>query len=350
VRQVRTDACDLDCGEDHAQAVSDALPLTAVPNTRQLDLLVLGDLNPDLILSGEEVQPAFGQVERLLDAAELTIGGSGAIVACGAARLGLRTAIVGVVGDDLFGRFMREALRERGVDGAAVVVDPTARTGLTVILSRPQDRAILTFPGTAAALTPSDVDRELIRTARHLHVSSFFLQTALAEGLGNLLAEARAAGASTSVDPNWDPQERWNGGLRAVLRHTGVFLPNAQEAARIAGEQDPDAAARALAAEGPLVAVKLGADGALAVQRGEITRVPPPAIDSVDATGAGDSFDAGMIAGLLAGWSIPRVLSMGCICGALSTQGVGGTAAQPTLKQALELLDRDTAASGPAAR
>ncbi|HEY6399707.1 MAG TPA: sugar kinase [Solirubrobacteraceae bacterium] len=325
--------------------------MTAVASARQLDLLVLGDLNPDLILSGEDVQPAFGQVERLVDAAELTIGGSGAIVACGAARLGLSTAIVGVVGADLFGRFMRDALGERGVDVSAVVVDPSARTGLTVILSRPADRAILTFPGTISALTPTHVDRELIRSARHVHVSSFFLQTALAEGLGALLAEARAAGASTSVDPNWDPQERWNGGLRGVLRHTSVFLPNGQEVVRIADEQDPEAAARALAAEGPLVAVKLGADGALAARQGEITRVSaPPGIDALDTTGAGDSFDAGVIAGLLAGWSIPQVLSMGCVCGALSTQGLGGTTAQPTREQALELLNPDVAPSGATPR
>lgn len=331
--------------------MSDAPTVNAMALARDLDLVVLGDVNPDLILSGEEVQPVFGQVERLLDGAELTIGGSGAIVACGAARLGLRTAIVGVVGDDLFGRYMREALRERGVDVGAVAVDPTARTGLTVILSRAGDRAMLTFPGTIAALRSRDVDRELIRSTRHVHVSSFFVQTALAEGLGDLLAEARAAGASTSVDPNWDPQEQWNGGLSAILRHTSVLLPNREEAVRIADEPDPEAAAVGLAAEGPLVAVKLGADGALAAHRDELIRVPPPpAVVPVDTTGAGDSFDAGLITGLIAGWSIPRVLSMGCVCGALSTQGVGGTAAQPTLEQALELLDRDAATSEPAAR
>jgi sugar/nucleoside kinase (ribokinase family) len=317
----------------------------------RLDLLVLGDLNPDLILSGEDVVPAFGQVERLLDAAELTIGGSGAIVACGAARLGLRTAIVGVVGDDLFGRFMLESLAERSVEVDAVVVDPAAGTGLTVILSRSEDRAVLTFPGAIAALKPGDVARELIGSARHVHVSSFFLQTALAAGLGELLAKAREAGASTSIDPNWDPRERWDGGLKGLLRAVDTLLPNAEEAVRIAGERDPEGAARTLAAHGPLVAVKLGADGALAANRGEIARVrTPAAIDPVDTTGAGDSFDAGVIAGLLAGWSIPRALSMGCVCGALSTQAVGGTPAQPTFEQALELLEREPAASEPAAR
>ena len=80
--------------------------MTAAP----LDLLVLGDCNPDLILSAPALTPVFGQVETLVDRSELTIGGSGAIMACAAARLGLRTAIAGVVGDDLFGHYMVDSL------------------------------------------------------------------------------------------------------------------------------------------------------------------------------------------------------------------------------------------------
>ena len=79
-----------------------------------LDLLVLGDANPDLVLHGGDVVPAFGQAEHLVEDARLTIGGSGAILACGAARLGLRTAIAAVVGEDLFGRFVRDGLATIG--------------------------------------------------------------------------------------------------------------------------------------------------------------------------------------------------------------------------------------------
>lgn len=306
-----------------------------------LDLLVLGELNPDLILSGDDVVPAFGQIERLVDLAELTIGGSGAIAACGAARLGLRTAIVGVVGDDLFGRFMLDALAERAVNVDAVVVDPSARTGLTLILSHPEDRAILTFPGAISALQAGQVPRDLLRRARHVHVASFFLQRALARGLRGLLDDAKAAGASTSLDPNWDPTEQWDLGLRGLLASTDLLIPNREEAVRIAGEADPEAAALTLSASGPLVAVKLGADGALAAERGETVGAScPTSIEPVDTIGAGDSFDAGMIAGLLSGWDTPRTLALACACGAISTKAVGGTGAQPTMQEALALLER----------
>ncbi|MGZ4200891.1 MAG: carbohydrate kinase family protein [Thermoleophilaceae bacterium] len=297
-----------------------------------LDLLVLGDLNPDLVLGGDGVEPAFGQVERLVDTADLVIGGSGAIVACGAARLGLRTAIAGVVGDDLFGRFMLDALSAHRVDTGGVVVDPGLQTGLTVVLAREGDRAMLTFPGAIPALRADAVDPDLVRSARHVHVSSYFLQTSLAPGLAELF---RMAEGTTSIDPNWDPAEDWDAGLRELLPLTDVFLPNAEEAVRIAGRADPEEAALALSGEGPLVVVKLGAEGALAVRGEELVRVAAPAgVEPVDTTGAGDSFDAGVLAGLLGGWPLERALALGCACGALSTRAAGGTASQPTLEEA----------------
>lgn len=304
------------------------------------DLVVLGDCNPDLVLADPELEPAFGQAERLVDDAELTVGGSGAIMACAAARLGLRTALIAVVGEDLFGRFMVQALGERGVDTSAIVVDSSLRTGLTVILARQDDRAILTYPGAIAALTAERVDGALLRSARHIHVSSFFLQTALALGLGSLLDAARRAGASTSLDPNWDPSGRWDGGLTALLPSLDVLLPNAVEACRLAGDEDPRRAAAALAAHGPLVAVKLGPEGAIAAYDGHplVAAHPPSGFTAIDAVGAGDTFDAGFLAGRLGGGSLEQALALACACGTLSTRAAGGTAAQPTLAEAQEAL------------
>jgi sugar/nucleoside kinase (ribokinase family) len=313
-------------------------PTTGDP--AELDLLVLGDVNPDLVLTGEDLTPAFGQVEQLLDGAALTIGGSGAIMACGAARLGLRTAVAGIVGDDLFGRFMTESLADRGVDASGVVVAPGAATGLTVILARPEDRAILTFPGTAAALSGAFVPGDLLRRARHVHAASFFLQTELAPELGRIFGEVHAGGGTTSLDPNWDPAELWASGLTEALRATDVFLPNAEEARRIARLPDPAAAAVELARTAGLVVVKLGADGALAAARGSepIQVAPPVHVTPVDTIGAGDSFDAGLLAGVLRGEGIESALAIGCACGGLSTRAAGGTAAQPTLEEALAAI------------
>jgi len=296
-----------------------------------LDLLVLGDANPDLVLWGD-VAPVFGQAERLVDH-DLVLGGSGAIAACAAARLGLRTAFVGVVGDDVFGRFTLDALTERGVDVSGCRVDAERPTGVSVILAREDDRAILTSPGAIADLRAADVPPELLASARHVHASSYFLQVGLRDELPDLFEGVRARGGSTSVDPNADPTERWDGGLLELLPLVDVLLPNDAEARAIAGEDDLEAAAAALAARGPIVAVKDGANGGLAVD-GEVTiRAAAEPIDVADAIGAGDAFDAGFLVGRLLGEPLERCLRLAVACGSLSTRGRGGTAAQPSMDE-----------------
>lgn len=290
-----------------------------------LDLLVVGDVNADLVLRGGDLVPAFGQREQLVDHAELVLGGSGAIVAAGAARLGLRVAMAGCVGDDALGRAMLDALA--GVDVSAVRTG-SAPTGVSVGLARPGDRAVLTGLGALAELRAEHVPDALLAQARHVHVASPFLQP----GLDVAAVAARAAG-TTSLDPGWDPRERWD----VEWQGFDVLLPNAQEAQRLAGEDAVEAAARRLAASGPLVVVKLGADGALAAGDGGVVRVRAPRVEPIDATGAGDSFDAGFLAARLAGEDLAGALALGCACGALSTRAAGGTAGQPTLAEARSL-------------
>ncbi|MCG3207660.1 MAG: ATP-dependent 6-phosphofructokinase [Anaerolineae bacterium] len=304
---------------------------------KPFDLIVVGELNVDLILTGD-VTPAFGQAEKLVDDATLTLGSSSAIFACGAARLGLRVAFIGKVGHDEFGRFMLAALAERGIDTRAVVVDSTVKTGLSVILSRGNDRAILTHSGSIAALRFAEIDRLLLGQARHLHLGSYFLLDALRPDIPRLFDAAHAAGLTVSLDTNYDPTEKWNGGLADTLARTDIFLPNDTELQAIARLADTPTALARLAGQVPLVAVKLGPNGAIARRGAETVTAAPLPVTVVDTTGAGDSFDAGFIYGVLSGWELPKSLRLGCVCGALSTRAAGGTVAQPTLAEALAVL------------
>jgi sugar/nucleoside kinase (ribokinase family) len=303
------------------------------------DLVVIGDANPDLVLRGGEIEPAFGQQERLVDEARLEIGGSGAIMAGAAARLGLRTAFVGVLGDDAFGRFTLDALSERGVHVSSCPVDPHRPTGVTVVLSRGEDRAMLTSLGTIAELRGSLIDPRLLESTRHVHVGSYFLQEALQPDLADLFHQAHDAGATTSVDPNWDPHGRWDGKLLELLRVTDYFLPNSAEARAITGIDDIDVATESLSERGTTLAVKFGQGGGLAMSEGEVVHVEAVPVDVVDTTGAGDTFDAGFLAGRLAGWPIARCLQLAVACGSLSTRAAGGTAAQPTMNEAIAALE-----------
>jgi sugar/nucleoside kinase (ribokinase family) len=302
-----------------------------------IDILVIGEINCDLVLRGSAV-PEFGQVEKLVEDAELTVGSSSAIFACGAARLGLRVAFAGLVGDDTFGQFMLAALRARGVDVSGVRVDSALKTGLTVILSRGNDRAILTYPGTMAVLSAAHIAPKLLERARHVHVGGYYLLDALRPAVPALFATARAAGATTSLDTNYDPHETWEGGIREALAQTDVFLPNEAELLAITRQASVRAALEALGDRVGLIAVKCGARGARAWRRGEQAEAGVLPVALVDTTGAGDSFDAGLLYGYLNGWPLESMLRLGTACGSLSTRAAGGTAAQATLAEALRAL------------
>jgi sugar/nucleoside kinase (ribokinase family) len=308
-------------------------------------VLVVGDVNVDLVLQGDVV-PRFGQAEQLLDSADLVVGGSASIFSIGLARLGVDTALAGLVGDDGFGRFMREALRADNVNQDALLTHPTHPTGISVILSHPGDRAILTMPGTVPLLTVADARAAVeAQQPAHVHFASYFLQPALAVGLPELLAWLRQRGISTSLDTNWDPSATWLG-LDDVVPLVDLLLPNGSELRGIAGalgfsfDSDEDAG-REVAKLGPRVVVKAGAEGGWSVgPDGAIERVEASPIDVVDTTGAGDSFDAGYIAAGIHGLTNEaQKLAWAVAAGSLSTMKRGGTAAQPTLSQLRERVD-----------
>jgi ribokinase len=242
------------------------------------------------------------------------------------------TALAATIGDDLFGRFVRAALDERGVDTRWIRVDPDVATGISVVLSS-SDRAILTFPGTIASTGPELVDDDLVTSVRHVHSASYFLLPRLAPHLPELFARARRAGATTSVDTNWDPAQTW-ADVDRLLDHTDVLLPNVAELLALTGRTDRDEAARVVLGHGCQVALKDGADGGTLWQAPDlVTRVSAPDVAAIDTTGAGDSFDAGFISGLLGGLSREECLARAVACGSLSTRAVGGTAGQPGLDE-----------------
>jgi sugar/nucleoside kinase (ribokinase family) len=300
------------------------------------DVLVAGEINPDLILTGD-VKPEFGQIEKLVDSAVLTIGSSSAIFACGVARLGLKVAIIGVCGDDVFGHFMLNEMEKRCVDVNHVIVRQDGQTGLSVILSSGVDRAILTHVGLMGALQKSDISDELLRQAQHLHVASYFLQKDLQPELPALFRRAHELGLTTSLDPNYDPSKKW-AGFDELLSVANVFLPNEREVSSISGESNVYLAAERLSFRVEALAVKLGVEGALGIWRSQKVRVAPIPVEVVDTVGAGDSFDAGFIYGFLQKWDLEKTLRLACVCGSLSTQEAGGTAAQPTLEAAMKYV------------
>jgi sugar/nucleoside kinase (ribokinase family) len=306
------------------------------------DLVILGDCNPDVLVVGDDVTPAFGQEEKLVDSMSLVVGGSASITAVAAARLGLRVALVAAIGDDAAGQFMLSELARAGVDTSAMVVRAGQATGMTVALSRPDDRAILTAMGAMGTLTAADVPASLLAGSRRVHVSSYFLlERTLGPGLAGLLAAARAAGAATSLDTNWDPAGTWGAAFFPdVLAQADLLLPNEAEAQHLAGTASLAEAVATLTKAGAAIAVKRGAAGALYADGPRQYVATGPPVSPVDATGAGDCFNAGLLTGLLHGLDPADALALGCAAGAASTRGIGGTGRAPDLATA-QALARD---------
>ena len=301
------------------------------PLENHVDVLTVSDMCVDLVLSGN-VRPQFHQVEQLIDEYELELGGSANIFAAQFAKLGGRAGVIGCVGEDLFGDFALDRLRTAGVDISRVKRQASLKTGLGVALSEPNDRAILTYLGTIDAIQPNNIPETTLDSCRHWHITSFFLLQSLTNFWSDWVRACKARGVTVSLDPNWDPSNRWQG-LKELLPFVDVFFPNEAEATAIADCPDVEQAGAELASYGPLVVVKCGSKGAITFKGSEILQAgsggddsaPPKIADSV---GAGDNFDAAFIRGWLLGQDIRSCLALANRCAVASLRHFGGIKGQ----------------------
>lgn len=293
-------------------------------------VFILGELNVDLILTGTDVLPEWNK-EKLADTFELAMGSSSAITACVLAGLGADVAFVGVVGDDDYGHFMIEALRTAVVDTTYVTIDPALRTGVTISISTAKDRALLTYMGSISCLEPRHIPEAAFVAGNHLHFGSYFLQERMQAHWPEVFARAKSAGATTSFDTGWDPGEHWHSEeISSLLALTDFFIPSHDEFARIfPGETLAESAAKLPAARGR-VAVKCGSAGA-SLFRADGTRLDarPFRVSPIDTTGAGDSFNAGLIYAFLSGMGEAEMLRFANASGALATLRIGGAGQVP---------------------
>jgi sugar/nucleoside kinase (ribokinase family) len=302
------------------------------------DVLTILDTCADLVVDLGEVVPQFGQKEQYVNSYALDMGGSTCIFACQCAKLGLKTAGLGVVGEDMFGYIVKNTLEKSGVDTSNIIARSDIQTGLGLHLKRAgDDRSILTYSGSIGAAEPEHISDELLMSARHLHVGSYYLLEKIKEALPGILRRAKSFGLTTSLDTNWDPSELWQL-PDEILDYTDIILPNFSEALLLSGCGDLDSAVKKLAGKVPVVAVKLGAEGALAESGGKRVTLPAPDVDVIDTIGAGDNFDAGFIYAYLRGLPPGEALRAGIYCGSMSAAKPGGVKSQAPLSDLLDYL------------
>lgn len=289
--------------------------MTAEPSL----ILSIGRLYCDLVFRGIAAMPALGE-ERFAQEMAIVPGGGAFITAAHLASLGRPAGLLARLGTDPLSRALAPALADSGVDLRWLEHAEDAGPQPTVVMVQGGERAFLSRR--AGPVRPARLDEALGGgAARHLHIAEF---ATLAE-LPDLVSTAKRLGLSVSLDPSWDDEL-----IRApdlVARCTGVdiFLPNAAEARAIAGTDDLVQAGRRLSRHFHMVVIKDGAAGARLFSRsGELALPAPQGGPVVDTTGAGDAFNAGLIAAWLAGRSAAQALAEGIACGTLSVRGIGG--------------------------
>lgn len=311
-------------------------------------------MQPDIIALGEpliEFNQAPGEQDGVFY--RLGHGGDTSNAAIAAARQGARAGYLTALGQDEFGdQFVRLWQRE-GVDASAVLRDPVAHTGVYFVTHGTNGHVFSYMRAGSAAsrLTPQALPLDYIAGAKFLHVSgiSQAISASACDAVFAAVEHARANGVQVSYDTNlrlklW-PVARARAITHATIPSCDVIFPSLEDATVLTGFDDPDAIADFYLNLGaPLVALKLGRDGALIAMREERRRVPGIPVETVDATGAGDTFDGAFLAMLVRGETPFEAARYANAAAALSTQGFGAVAPIPTRQQVLDFLARETAA------
>ena len=280
----------------------------------------------------------------LVDEMSLHTGGCAINTATALVRLGIPVEVVGKVGADPFGDFLLDALAERGIGNHGVKRDPEAGTSATMVMVEPDgERRFVHYIGANARLKLEDVEFEMIGTASILHIAGALVMPGIdGEPTAELLRKARESGLNTFLDTVWDDTGRWMQVLGPCLPYLDYFIPSLPEAQALTGFEDPYSAGKALLDKGVgTTGIKMGADGCLVLtSEGERLRLPAYDVIALDATGAGDAFAAGFIAGVWQGWPLEKTARLANAVGALSVTGLGASGGVTILEKTLEFMEK----------
>ncbi len=272
--------------------------------------------------------PTAGELVRA-DELILNIGGCASNAAMDLARLGVRSAICGKVGADVFGRFVSDTLAEQGVDVSLLRVDPVRATSQTLIVNvKGEDRRFIHSFGANSGLTIDDLDPAFASAPKVFYVGGYLILQGLdSSALAERFKSARANGTMTLLDVATPGPADYLQHLIEVLPHTDVFLPNTDEAKLILGESDPVKQALKFHDMGARrVVITRGEHGSVVVSDTMRAKVGAYPIDFLDGTGGGDAFDAGYMAALIDGLDEIGCLKLASAVGGSCVRAVGTTA------------------------
>ncbi len=287
----------------------------------------LGILVADVIGKPVEQLPERGKL-ALVDRMELHIGGCASNTGVGLAKIGVDTAVIGKVGNDGFGEFMISALSRNGINCTGIVQDAEVATSSTMVMVHGDgERTFLHYIGANGTLHESDVNFDLVKASKILHVAGAFLMPGFdGEPTARVLAKAKEMGVTTTLDTAWDSRGNWMKLLEPCLPYVDYAVPSIEEARMVTGKHDPADVAKVLMDKGVgTVALKMGSKGCYIRGKDIELSIPIYKVDAVDACGAGDAFAAGFLAGIINGWDLERTGKFANATGAFCVTSIGAT-------------------------
>jgi len=313
------------------------------------EVTCVGILVADVVGKPIDTLPGRGRL-ALVDRMELHSGGCAANTGVALAKLGVRTAIIGKVGDDGFGDFLVRRFEKHGIDAGGVARDTETATSATMVLVHGDgERSFLHYLGANATLRLEDIDWERVRASKVLHIAGALVMPALdGEPTAELLRRAKAAGVTTAFDTVWDATGRWMERVAPCLPSVDYLLPSYEEARMLAGGREtPEEIAQFLLDAGAkVVGLKLGERGSyVAAQDGTSFYTPIFPVEAIDALGAGDAFVAGFLAGVVRDWDLEQCARFATAVGASCVTALGATTGIRSFEETLAFMHRFERAS-----
>ena len=305
------------------------------------DVTCLGILVADVVGIPVDKMPERGRL-ALVDRMELHGGGCANNTGIGLAKIGVNTAVIGKVGSDGFGDFMVSSLTQNGVDCTGVVRDDFTSTSATMVMVHSDgERSFIHYIGANATIIEEDVDYNVIKNSKLLHVAGAFLMPGF-DGIptARVLKKAKEMGVITALDTAWDSRGNWMKLLEPCLEYIDYAVPSIEEARMVTGKHDPQDVAKVLMDKGvKVVGLKMGSEGCYIKSQDAEVRIPIFKVDAVDANGAGDAFAAGFLAGIVNGWDLEKTGKFANATGAFCVTAIGATTGiknQATIEKFME--------------
>ena len=310
-----------------------------------MDVLSLGIFVVDVLGRPIDTFPDKGKLV-LFDELEIHTGGCANNTAIALARLGVSVGAMGKIGNDHFGNLILKNLTENNVDTEGIQWNTDASTSYTfVAVASDGERSFCHYIGANGELCENDLNWDIIKTTKILHIAGAFVMSKFdGQPMANVLKKAKSLGITTSLDTTWDATGKWLETLEPCLPYVDIFLPSLIEAEHLTGTSDLRGISTFLRNYGiSTIGIKMGERGSYVSTPDEEMLVPAYPVDIVDATGAGDAYVAGFLAGTVKGWDLKTTTQLASATGAACVTAIGTTTGIQNLEETMKICKNNAA-------